>query len=53
MMPLSPQLQQHWQTVADRLPAIFRCRTEPTGQVGDGVQRFCRTECDRSAGLAE
>lgn len=23
MMPLSPQLQQHWQTVADRLPADF------------------------------
>ncbi|ONG03717.1 bifunctional glutamine synthetase adenylyltransferase/deadenyltransferase [Klebsiella pneumoniae] len=23
MMPLSPQLQQHWQTVADRLPTDF------------------------------
>ena len=23
MMPLSPQLQQHWQTVADRLPVDF------------------------------
>ena len=23
MMPLSPQLQQHWQTVVDRLPADF------------------------------
>jgi glutamate-ammonia-ligase adenylyltransferase len=23
MMPLSSQLQQHWQTVADRLPADF------------------------------
>lgn len=23
MMPLSPQLQQHWQTVSDRLPADF------------------------------
>lgn len=33
MMPLSPQLQQHWQTVADRLPTDFSCcRTEPTGQ---------------------
>ncbi len=33
MMPLSPQLQQHWQTVADRLPTDFpRCRTEPTGR---------------------
>ncbi len=32
MMPLSSQLQQHWQTVADRLPADFRRRTEPAGR---------------------
>ncbi len=52
MMPLSPQLQQHWQTVADRLPTDFPAELSPQA-VGDGVQRFCRTECDRSAGLAE
>ena len=39
--------------VAAMVVSLIRCRTEPTGQVGDGVQRFCRTECDRSAGLAE
>ncbi len=54
MMPLSPQLQQHWQTVADRLPTDFPvAELSPQAGVGDGIQRFCRTECDRSAGLAE
>ena len=44
MMPLSPQLQQHWQTVADRLPTDFPVAELSPQAVGDGVQRFCRTE---------
>jgi hypothetical protein len=47
-MPLSSQLQQHWQTVVDRLPADFPVSTLSEQAVGHGVQRFRRTESDRS-----
>ncbi|VTM09076.1 glutamate-ammonia-ligase adenylyltransferase [Klebsiella pneumoniae] len=54
MMPLSPQLQQHWQTVADRLPTDFPvAELSPQARSVMAFSDFVEQSVIAPAGLAE